>query len=297
MIKTPAALKALERARTGYEADGYLLSLEQRLPSPFEGFAADAVARRGTEMVIIEVRSADIGDGPRGRLSRLAEIITEKPGWRLDIVTYEPEAVLPDPDRGDMIRRVGEARRLAGVSTDAAVMLIWSAIEGALLRLSKDQGVAPERHIPPRTLIHNLAVHGLLSSSQASELDSFAKLRYRIAHGLPSESLSPGRLEWLARFALAAADGQVANAENMIEWFKANYILSDDAAMIHGKEGVDYSQISFSPHSPGDILRSRFDTALDPDIEQAAEELKEASFFWAQNEGLAAHSSSLPPTR
>ena len=54
MTAAHAALKALDRVKARYEDDGYELSLEHRLTPPFDGFVADAVARRAGETVVIE---------------------------------------------------------------------------------------------------------------------------------------------------------------------------------------------------------------------------------------------------
>ncbi len=286
MTKTLAAVKALDRAKAVYEDDGYVLRLEQQLPPPFDDFVADAVARRADELVVIEVRSADMAVGTRDRLARLADILAAEPGWRLDIVTYEPETRPPDPEFDDIVRRVDEARRLADVSSDAAVMLIWSSIEGALLRLSKNRGVAPDSPIPPRTLIHDLAIHGLLSDNQAARLDDFARVTNDIAHGMPSDPMPPDLLDWLARFALAAADDRTATVEDMVEWFTANYTSPDDAALFYDKEAGDYFWMGTGPHYPDDVLRCRFDFALDSDIDEATRDLQRTSLYWAQNARL-----------
>ena len=288
MTESLAALKAFDQAKAVYEDNGYVVSLERRLPPPFDGFMADAVARRADEFVVIEVRSANMTDGTRDRLARLADIMSEEPGWRLDIVTYEPEARPRDPDVEDIFRRVEEAQRVVDVSSDAAVLLLCSSIEGALLRLSKDRGVAPDRPIPHRTLIHDLAIHGIVSDNQAAELDEFARTGDDIARGMPSASLPPDRLDWLARFALAAADNRIATVEEMIEWFKSNYTSPDDAALFYDKEEGDYFWMGTGPHNPEDVLRDHFDFALDSDIDQATKELQETSICWAQNDELSA---------
>lgn len=286
MTKTLAAIKALDRAKAVYEDDGYVLSFDQHLPPPFDGFVADAVARRADELVVIEARSSDMADGTRDRLARLADILAAEPGWRLDIVTYEPEKRPPDPELDDIVRRVKEAQRLVDVSSDAAAMLIWSSIEGALLRLSKSRGVAPDSPIPPRTLIHDLAIHGLLSDNQAARLDDFARLRADIAHGMPSGPLPSDLLDWLARFALAASDNRTATVEDMVEWFMDNYTSPDHAALFYDKEEGDYFWMGTGPHYPEDVLRCHFDIALDADIEEAAKELQQTSLSWAQNASL-----------
>ena len=285
MTLLPAARRALDRAEARYEADGYRVNVDEGLPIP-GGFRADAVARRDDETVIIEVRSADLSDRDRDRLSRLAEIVDAQAGWRIDIVTYEPEPLQPDPDREDVIRRVEEARQVADVSLDAAVLLVWSAIEGALLRLGQQRDLGPLRSVPPRTLIHKLTIDGVLSDNQAVELDDFAKMRNSIAHGLRSDCPDRERFDWLARFALAAVDDEVANVEDMIEWFLAHYATPEDAALFYDKEEGDYFWMGAGPHDPTEVLHDQFDTALDADIAEAVEVVTQQALDWAKSDEL-----------
>ena len=285
MSLTSAALRALDQAKARYEADGYSVSLEERLLIP-GGFTADAVARRDDETVVIEVRSADLSDRDRERLERLAEMVAAQAGWRVDIVTYQPEVPPPDPDRTDVIRRVEEARQVVGVSADAAVVLVWSAIEGALLRLSRLRGLGPVRAVPPRTLIHKLTIDGVLSDRQAARLDDLALMRNDIAHGLRSYRPDPERFDWLARFALAAADDKVANVEDMIEWFFAHYVTPEDAALFYDKEEGDYFWMGAGPHDPTEVLHDQFDTALEADIAEAADVITQQAFVWAKSNEL-----------
>ena len=285
MTLTPAARRALDRAKATYEADGYSVHVDEPLPIP-GGFRADAVAHLDDESVVIEVRSADLSDPDRDRLGRLAEMVAAQAGWRVDIVTYAPDPPQPDPDREDVIRRVEEARQVASVSTDAAVLLIWSAIEGALLRLSQQRGLEPVRSVPPRTLIHHLTIDGVLSDNQAAELDNFAQMRNEIAHGSRSHRPDPEGLDWLARFALAAVDDEVANVEDMIEWFFAHYTTPEDAALFYDKEEGDYFWMGAGPHDPTEVLHDQFDTALDADIAEAAGVITQQAFDWAKSDEL-----------
>ena len=285
MSLTSAALRAMDQAKARYEADGYSVSLEEQLLIP-GGFTADAVARRGDETVVIEVRSADLSDRDRDRLDRLAQVVAAQAGWRVDIVTYQPEAPPPDPARQDVIRRVEEARQVASVSADAAVLLIWSAVEGALLLLIQQRGLGPVRTAPPRTLIHTLTIDGVLSDRQAAQLDDLALIRNDIAHGLRSYRPDPERFDWFARFALAAADDKVANVEDMIEWFFAHYVTPDDAALFYDKEEGDYFWMGTGPHDPTDVLYDQFDSALDADIDEAVGVITQQAFHWASRDEL-----------
>ena len=284
MTTTTAALRALDQARGAYEADGYTVRFKEQLPPPFQGFVADAVARRNDEIVVVEVRSADMSDQRRTRLSRLAEIVAAEDGWRVDIVTYEPEAPPGVPERADIFRRVAEARRVADVSPDAAVVLIWSAIEGALLRRSRARGLLEARAGSPRALIRNLNINGLLSDNQTAELDGFAKLRDEVAHGLHSDPPEPDRLDWLARFALAAADEDPATVEGMVEWFREHYATPEEAALFYDKEDRTYVWFGSGPHDASDVLQAEFDSALEADVVEAVKIIERDGYDWARRE-------------
>ena len=285
MTFIPAAQRALDRAKAKYEATGYSVNVDEQLPIP-DGFRADAVARRDDETVVIEVRPANLSDRDRDRLGHLSQVVAAQAGWRVDIVTFEPEARPPDPDREDAVRRIEEARQVSGVSADAAVLLIWSAIEGALLRLCQQRGLGSVRSVPPRALIHKLTIDGVLSDNQAAELDDFAKMRSHIAHGLRSRQPEPEQLDWLARFALAAIDDEVANVEDMIEWFFAHYTTPDDAALFYDKEEGDYFWMGAGPHDPTEVLNEQFDTALDADVAEAVDVITRQGFDWAKSDQL-----------
>lgn len=236
--------------------------------------------------MVIEVRSANMNDQARNRLAGLAKIVAAEAGWRVDVVTYEPEAPPQDVDRDDIARRVDEARRVADVSPDAAVMLTWSAIEGALHRLSQGRGLAPARRLAPRALIRALTIDGVLTDYQAAELDMFARLRHEIAHGMSSNPPEPERLDWLLRFALAAATNDPTNVRNMIDWFLAHYATPEDAALFYDSEDGEYFWLGAGPYEPTDVLQDQFDTALDADIAEAVEVVERAGVDWARLDQL-----------
>ena len=268
-----AAQRALDRARAQYEADGYEVTLNQPLPSPFEAFVADAVARRTDETIIVEVRSADITDSTGNRLARLGEIVRNKAGWRVDLITFQPEKPLPKPDIRDILRRIQEAGRVAKLSPEASVMLTWSALEGTLLNLHPRRDT-PRRAMPaPRELIRELTIEGVLSDAQADRLDESARLSHEIAHGRPSGTIDQDQLEWATRFALAAGQGQIATIENMVEWFQENQGRLG-AAGLPGASGAGRG--TRNDRRPAEVeaaLRRQFAAALAPDTAEAVEEI------------------------
>lgn len=79
---------------------------------------------------------------------------------------------------------------IAETSPEAAVLLIWSAFEGALLWVAHKRDIAPKRHLPARSLIQQLTVDGILSDNQTADRTR----RHRMgAPGLGVTTASPHR--------------------------------------------------------------------------------------------------------
>lgn len=285
MTMRAAAHVALMSARARYEADGYNVSLNERLPAPFESFTADAVARRDGDLVVLVVRATPVSDDAVRRNARLKEMLAEKCGWRLDIVTYERDGPPPVPDLGLVRRRVREARELFEVSPDAACLVLWSAIEGGLLWEAHQRTVAPERQLPPRSLIQQLTIDGVLSDNQAAELRDFASRRDAIAHGMCAEAPDPEKFDWLGRFALTLAEGRHADLHDMIVWFRDNYAAPEEVGVPFVTDIGKYLWLEDNgPHDAEEVLRDHFEDALDADIDEAVETLQSESFVWARRD-------------
>ena len=286
MIVKDAAHEMLLSAKAKYEADGYVVSLRERLPEPFEEFTADAIARRDDGLVVVEVKPADMSDDARTRLAWLSDILRSECGWRLDIFTYSPEMSPPQPEIDDVERRVREARDVADASPEAAALLLWSAIEGALLWIAHERGIAPKGLLPPRSLVQQLTIDGVLSDNQAAELKSFADHHNAIAHGLTADSLTPEQFEWLACLSLAVVRGQHADLHDMVTWFHANYASPDDAGLSFVSDAAGYVWLDCGPHDAEDVLRGRFENALGADIDEAVEIIERAATEWARRDHL-----------
>lgn len=244
----------LEKVQAGYEAKGFTVSLGERLPPPNDDFVACVMARRDDKTILVEVQPADIFKARRKRLERVAEIMESEPNWQLDIATYPIEPPPPEPSRDDIFRRIEEAKRVAGTSPEAAFMLVWSATEGALLALCRDQNTPEMRPSQPRTLVHDLSIHGVISDNLSSKLDLFARVRDSIAHGLSADLPSDDQIDWLTRFALAAAKDEVPTIEAMTDWYDSEYGVQSPTEAVCDIDG---------------ILSQRFETALKDDIAEA----------------------------
>ncbi len=244
----------LEKVQARYEADGFTVSLGERLPPPNDDFFACAIARRNDKTILVEILPANIFKARRKRLDRLAEIVESDLDWQLDIATYPIDPPPPNPNRDDITRRIDEAKGVASASPEAAFMLTWSATEGALLALSRDQDTPDMRPSQPRTLVHDLSIHGVISDNLSSELDRFARVRDNIAHGLSADLPSEDQIDWLTRFALAAAKDEVPTIEAMTDWHDSEY----------GAQSPTEANYDI-----GGILRQRFEIALEDDIAEA----------------------------
>ncbi len=286
MKTEPAAVRALHQARAHYEVEGFTVTLDARLPAPFEGFVADALARRGAERVIVEVRPNDMRNGTRDRLKRLAEIVSAEQGWRVDLVTFEPEAVPPPLDNGDVVRRVGEARSVARLSPEAGVSLLGSAVAGALRTLDLRRDKHRRRLTPTRLLIRELTIDGLLSDQQAEKLDKFARIHDHVMNGLASPSFDPEALEWPAAFALAVAEERFTPIEDMTDWFRRHYEPPELACLPYDSEEGRYIWLDRGPYQPEQVLDKQFEGSLEADLAEAAEIIKdEGGIEWARRNG------------
>ncbi|WP_420622490.1 hypothetical protein [Candidatus Poriferisodalis sp.] len=284
MMMNAAARKALMSAKARYEADGYIVSVKQRLPVPFDAFVADAIAQRGDEFVVVDVRSANMDDWSRDRLGMLREMLRTKSGWRLDILTYTTEAPPTVPDLEDIERRVLEARRLSDTSPDAAALLMWSAIEGALLRVAHRRDIAPKRRLPPRNLIQQLTIDGILSDNQSAAVREFACRRDEIAHGMRADTPAPEQFDWLGRFALSLARGSHADLYEMVVWFVSHYLSPDDAVVSDDRGEGQPEGLVAAPSDVEEVLRLQFEDALDADIDEAASLIKLGDIEWARRD-------------
>ncbi len=286
MTMNGPAYEALLNAKAKYEADGYAVSVKERLSKPSDAFTTDAVARRDDEFVVVEVKSANMSDWSRKRLEELTEILRADCGWRLDIITYEPDVAPPLPDLDHINRRVQEAQHIAETSPDGASLLLWSAIEGALLRAAHERGVAPARPLPTRSLIQQLTIDGVLSDNQSRELKDFADRRNAIAHGLCAVPPSPEQFDWLSRFALSAAAGHHADLHDMVVWFEAHYASPDEAGVPHVSDVGGYLWLDSGPHNAEDVLRGQFEDALDADVDEAVRIIERDGLEWARRDQL-----------
>lgn len=175
----------LEKLRSTYEGRGYSFQVEPRsdaLPSFLGDYRPDALAIRGNDHVIIELKSRKT-KASEILLYDLRRRLASVEGWRLDVIYLSSETKLDIPLAGvNAIQSyIGESEGLANSGHErAAFILSWSILEAALNRLNGDE-VNNARN--PGQVVQALAVRGYLEKDKEIRLRRLADLRNRIVHG------------------------------------------------------------------------------------------------------------------
>jgi hypothetical protein len=175
-----------------YRRKGYKVTINpsrSSLPSFLRNYQPDIIAEGEGESVVIEVtsrRSLAYDD----RIYRIAEIVGKQLGWRFDLVMTNPkgnalissESRLPNIE--ELSKRLMKARKLVNHGDlEAAISIAWSAAEGLLRLIGKDEHIDLERQ-PSPYVTKKLYSLGLVDDSSYRQLSDFYKVRNSISHGL-----------------------------------------------------------------------------------------------------------------
>ncbi len=177
----------LQRLQLAYEERGYTFQANpshEALPSFLSNYRPDAIAVKGDEKVIIEVKSRKTR-ASEFLLSELQKRISQEKDWRLDVVyaSMSPEDSLnisiPQLERiNQQLKEIEELTTKGHVR--AAFILSWSLLEAALNRLNADE-INHARN--PGQVVQALATRGFLDRGAEQILRQLAQLRNRIVHG------------------------------------------------------------------------------------------------------------------
>jgi hypothetical protein len=151
----------------------------QTLPEPLRDFQPDILARRGSELLIVEVKSRRSSD--LGRLNALASAVATMPNAKLE-VNWLGDAPELDPPAENIRAYLDEAARLMSFGAfTAAVLVAWAALEGAVVYFASDKDDV-EPWSTPWQLLSGLYSLGYVSDRDFERLTAFWKLRNEIAH-------------------------------------------------------------------------------------------------------------------
>lgn len=182
---TPSEQDRLKRIAADYQTAGYEVTVQPRsedLPDFLSRFQPDLVARGKGETIVVEVKSRRDLSLPLD--DALEAALRNRPGWRFELVIEAAQRELGQTLTAAQIRN--SLQEAAELQQDehliAALLLLWSAAEGALRLLASNESVELES-LSPGYLLTRLYTLGLLSRDQYRTLDDTMRLRNQAAHG------------------------------------------------------------------------------------------------------------------
>lgn len=180
----------LDRLRETYEQNGYEFFLEPSatlLPPFLKGYRPDAIALKGVEGVVIEVK---FGNHPikDQRLQALAAILRDRSEWSLKVYMEqqrpEDRLSIDVPTVAQLENLISESEILAAEGHPrAAFLLARSGLEAVARARASEQGLAIGRPISPAGTVESLEMGGLINDETGRDLRKKAQLRNRVAHG------------------------------------------------------------------------------------------------------------------
>lgn len=223
--RTERERQLVERAATAYLEQGFEVTHEPssaELPPGLASHRFDLVARRGDEIVVVEVRYAgEIVHRPTERLDRLARDVAAIDGARLDVLWIPP----PGPslaEKSELRSRAESAVVVSERAPGAAIVLAWGCLEGAMRWISGAEG---RRERTALDLAASLYSEGVLTKDQWTTVDDSWRQRNAAAHGFKmagEESVSDLVMR-LADIAVELLDDDYEASQSLVTWFFERY--------------------------------------------------------------------------
>ncbi|WP_336725032.1 hypothetical protein [Cellulosimicrobium cellulans] len=248
-------------------------------PDWLEKFRPEFVAQREDEFLVVEVKKRPAGTASPelGQLTELASEISKRSGWGLELVWLgddEVRAAAADVD--DLIAR---AERVLDVDVEAALLLVWPAVETSLRVLASRVEI---RDVHARQLLAELYSVGLLSERHLEELEGAYSLRNSIAHRVGSRGeVEAAVVLRLAQLARRIASPRYIPVDQMIEWFHENYMDPANGVPYNSGQG-GYLYVNGGPFDAFEVLSEEFPEALQDELNEAADLLAKESLEWVR---------------
>jgi hypothetical protein len=190
--------KLAELARR-YAEQGYEVVVHPRkdeLPAFLADFSPDLVVRGPRDNFVVEVKST-MSDKDNRTAEHLARAVAAQPGWQFRYVLaggedpeWQPPVALP-PARA-LEAGLQEIDTLMKAGADrAAVVMLWSAIEGLIRHHLAKRGFDPTERFSSGALLKQAVSEGYLNDAEYRTLRTLLSARNTMAHGFLDETL-PG---------------------------------------------------------------------------------------------------------
>jgi hypothetical protein len=288
---TAAAVRDIARL---YERQGY------EIVQPSEGTTwlgqggiegVDLVARRGDEMVFVQVKRATRFLAPHQDETTLAlaKVVATMPGARLDVVVSpDPSDSLPDHE---LLQRRAEdslaAAQTAGRNDsetvrDYALVMASAVAEGALRVLAYRSGIRPEMHTGLAGIAATLRSEGLIWSHQWELLDRAGVVRDALVHGLvPGNSMPISAIVELARLGVALAEQCYLEQQDLLDWFRQHYEDPANGVPFDSAEG-GYQYVNGGPYDAREVLQDAFEFVPVSVIDEAVNQIEAYGADWVK---------------
>jgi hypothetical protein len=254
---------------------------QETLPEPLHDFQPDILARRGSELLVVEVKSRRSSD--LGRLDALATAVARVPNAKLEI-NWLGDVPEFDPPVENIRAYLDDASGLIGSRAfTAAVLVSWAALEGAVVYFASDKDdVRPWS--TPWQLLSDLYSLGYVSDRDFERLTAFWKLRNEIAHHVSPVIPSSEDIQAILQIAERMIGGHYVSTDQMIEWFLERYEDPAERTPYDSGEG-GYQYAGNGPRDARDVLADKFPDATEADIDDAARTLEETATEWVEKPG------------
>ncbi|MDE0080981.1 MAG: hypothetical protein OXO50_25900 [Caldilineaceae bacterium] len=205
--------KFIDKKAAEYRSRGYEVEENCRLDF-LPGYRADLVVRKGEETRVIEVKArTSLARSPR--MTELAEILYEKPGWSYDLLLVGEPEKLESPEGAKPFAEEEIRRRLAEAavvlekgSGEAAYLLVWSACEAAIRNLIETAEISITRVTTASYVLDMAVMHGIISREDNDYLTDMMKYRNAIAHGFDVNGFSDRKVTELIEVVVRLLDSE-----------------------------------------------------------------------------------------
>lgn len=200
----PVEQSVLSNIADDYIQRGYSVVIE---PAPREGpnflkkYPLDMIAKKGTESVVIEVKT--LGRARDSRILReVSEAIRRHPNWRLQVVIADRpdpwDSQFKTPSVDEIKDRMEAAARMYNAGDQIpAFLLLWSLLEAAARHRLREVGVKRAMPRTPIALLKDLVSFGYLEQDEYDRLAEIAHMRNAAAHGFLTLSVDQGQFQHL----------------------------------------------------------------------------------------------------
>lgn len=238
--------------------DGWEVIVEpsaNQLPEWLQGFQPDAIAIRGSELRVIEVKSRNSVVGNE-ELRILSELVREN-GGTFQLFTHADYSKADSLQLASQLLNEARAVQSAG-AFNAAALTGWAAIEAGLIQQGHRRGVDVSTG-GTLGVLRALYSADVISEQQFKKLQRIAKIRNALAHGRDGgATVSRDDIDWILDFGSAVVDPNFKTVAELVEWL-------DNQKLRPTAEVIDVEDLVYR------TLEAEFPQSREEDLSEAAE--------------------------